>query len=1623
MSSDSSTSSTTYEAVNDVSDLKSKLESGTNVQLSSDLTLNLTEPIEIGKMSSSSEIILDLGNKTLTISKIDSSNSNRLIVAEGATVTIQNGTIVYRGENGSADSKSPIRVGSMNAAASTPSTSNLTLNDVNITSADYGVAVFGKANLTVTDSNIIATSSAIATNGSPASKGGNSCGSTITINEGQYTSTETAAIYFPSGDTLTVTDGTFTGKTGFDIRAGTVTISNAKITAEGKASDGKTEDDGPIAWGIGVAVFDNASYGDKISVSLADVTFECNTFDIYVGQHKVTGTEQTPTTFDIESNSTNSPNGNISLTVRDYFTYNTSSSDNQKLIGSFAVKLAGEGFEFADGTVIGSACTLTVEGKAVIRENVTVTNNGILTCNGTITGSGKLTGSAGVLIDLVKGTVSGITFDISNTRGTAIVVSSAATGNVTIKDCIIYADDNTNGQSQTTPDSGIYVNLMNSNVLISNITFNNFGSNILPINVDILNENGKVKISDCTFKDCNRRNNVVFDAWVNTTIGKDQNIDFDCDTRVDIWSSDSHNATFSIPKNITFTNKSILTIDDSTSLIVDGKLIYDEVYNKTEDGVKTLDSGLIIKFKGDGNLEVKNINFKTKGLYVEGANDVTIQKCTFTNISQSPISSDSSPDFANGISLVKCNGDITIQKNTISGGDVTTASTPSNPGHTRGILIMGCGDSDDTLVINDNIISKIPYNAIQISKYYGTTQAEIKFGTIELSGNTISEWDADNDSKESDLYGAGRAIRIDLGSVTTDIRVINNTFIKGNTLGTTTDDGNVLKVTVATGGIANVTLTGNKFGKADLEINNPRYVIIPASSSGATISGAEGELYGMNVADLSTDLSFVPIDNYNFKVNGTLNYVIGYEGFWSGNAAMQSGYYLPFKLTLPAGGDYTNLSMKLIGKDTKEINSFDNEITDNNTISFVFFITGEFDEIKLIIDYGGTSVDSKSSYTLDLSGLEFEGGITTAPIADNAPNAESTEILKMNISQPEDYNIEMSVGNDSTILKLNAENVIYHRNANKAWGYWVGVAIPVPKDITAGYTAYMGWTSYSLANNGGNSLGDNWDGLFTKNEMTYITFYFNAGSADMKDSKGYIAVDWDDATETNKPICYTIDLSDVTLGADLDVYTAPIKDNPGTTETAINDLASGYAISLNDINNNIVNLSLSAKDLKMHRNGNNDWGYWVGVAIEVPNSVTSGVKYGFGTNSSISANNEYGSLDVIDSKNYLTFYVNAGSYAPKTYIAVDFDGTGTTYEETIYCLDITGVNFSSNDTNAVKLTFNSGYTSGPSDVISYYHSGDEITLPGSDFFKRSSYSFAGWSDGTTTYAAGAEYTVSAEASLKAVWSYNGGSGGGGVPITPPPVVPDVPDEPTIVPDSNGNVDVVIDDKKADELVHEAVSSGSDSITILDTKNVSGNVSSVTVSTADLETISKKIENNNNIDSVSIETSKGDIIIEKEVLSSILENTNADSVSFEVEDAKNKLTEEQKKAVGDRPVYDINIKAGNENVTSFNGKTITISLPYTLKAGEDSKNIVVYYVKDDGSLEKVNCEYKNGKVIFDTDHLSKYVIGYEESDKPVTPDTPDDNKKDNNNTIYYAVAAVIIILIIIALAYYFMKKKQ
>ena len=1342
-----------YTPVTTGESLKSNLEAGTSVILSNNITLNLSDDIEIDSTKHTDPIILDLGNKTLTINKIDNNNSNRLVVAEGATVTIQNGTIIYKGDDGSTAGKSPIRVGSMKAVNSTHSASEstLTLNNVKITSAEYGVAVFGKANLTVNDSNITAVSSAISTNGNPASKAGNSCGSTITINGGQYTSTNTAAIYFPGGDTLDVNGGTFTGKTGFDIRSGTVTIDDATINVFGNPSEVKSGD-GPTSWGMGIAVFNMSPYGQNVegkptelSISVTNTSINNAVYNTYVGDYKIiTSSGEDKGEFDVSNISasyTAQHSLNCSIAVN-----NETASTPSAIINQSATPTSTLGTRSADG----AAPTIDIINKRIFANGISITIS-----NGTNNAS-KITYGDNITFidnfDLSKFTI----FGGYNNNDTTIASTS-----ITMM----------GGKVQSVVGGGYGA----ANVTTSNVSING---------------------GTATY--------VAGGGW---------------------------------------------STDSSTTVTA-----LDAMTNRTTTTHVTITDGDVKYALGGGRLGYA---------YVETAN-LTINGGTFDEI------------VAGGINGYT--GKATLTINATEGKSIISGLIASgNRGQVAeaNVTITSLGDGGKSDLVSIGALS----------------------GLTATDGGPNAIFDIITFDISKDLQGT-----------------LDNIYLGGS------------------------TWDENKANPWDSRTNSLAGAVIKINALGQTIIAKD-----------------IPADAQHN----------GYDKYASQAVAVD--------YTINAGKTWT---------------------IDGASISDISKITC-VDSGKLI--------------------LKNNPDFVPAPLVDK-------NIGKIDLSEYKVEKVEKTA--TATTISVTANDVPKHINGAGTAGYWVGVAIPVPEGAKD-YTADMGWNPYSSDSNDNTQLGNKWDGTLVDETgtITHITFYFNAGSDKMKDSKGYIAVDWDGNNATNSPINYTIDLSTVTLGVDVsNISTAPIEDHPAGNDTKITDLVSDYKVILGDINGNTITLNISANDLKMHRNGNNDWGYWVGVAIEVPDGVSAeSVKYGFGTNASISANNDYKTFDVINSKNYLTFYVNAGSYAPKTYIAVDFDGAGETYEETIYCLDITGVKFLSNDENAVKLTFNSGYTSGPSDVISYYHSEDKITLPGSDLFTRSNYSFAGWNDGTKTYAAGSEYTVPvAETTLTAVWTYNGGSGGG-VPITPPDV-PDVPDEPTIIPD-NGNVTVPsIDDKKADELVHKAVSSGSDSISIIDTNNVEGEYTEVTVSKSDLETISKKIENNNNINSVSIETSEGDIIIEKEVLNSILETTDADSVSFEIEDAKDKLTEEQKEAVGDRPVYDINIKAGNENITSFNGKTITISLPYTLKAGEDPENIVVYYVKEDGSLEKMNCTYKDGKVIFETDHLSKYVIGYEESDKPVTPDTPD-NKKDDNNTIYYAVAAVIVILIIIALAYYFMKKKQ
>ncbi len=91
-----------------------------------------------------------------------------------------------------------------------------------------------------------------------------------------------------------------------------------------------------------------------------------------------------------------------------------------------------------------------------------------------------------------------------------------------------------------------------------------------------------------------------------------------------------------------------------------------------------------------------------------------------------------------------------------------------------------------------------------------------------------------------------------------------------------------------------------------------------------------------------------------------------------------------------------------------------------------------------------------------------------------------------------------------------------------------------------------------------------------------------------------------------------------------------------------------------------------------------------------------------------------------------------------------------------------------------------------------------------------------------------------------------------------------------------------------------------------------------------------------------------------------------------------LSKEAQAQIGNRPVYDFTVTSGNKTLSNLGGGAVTVSLPYTPEDGEDTDQIVIYYITPGGELVMVpNCVYdaKTGMVTFSVTHFSIYAVAY------------------------------------------------
>lgn len=141
---------------------------------------------------------------------------------------------------------------------------------------------------------------------------------------------------------------------------------------------------------------------------------------------------------------------------------------------------------------------------------------------------------------------------------------------------------------------------------------------------------------------------------------------------------------------------------------------------------------------------------------------------------------------------------------------------------------------------------------------------------------------------------------------------------------------------------------------------------------------------------------------------------------------------------------------------------------------------------------------------------------------------------------------------------------------------------------------------------------------------------------------------------------------------------------------------------------------------------------------------------------------------------------------------------------------------------------------------------------------------------------------------------------------------------------------------------------------------------------------------NGADKVTIDTPVAEISLDTGVIGTLAAETGKDvkitAAKRSAAELEN-LSEEIKKEIGDKPVFEFSITAGTKTISELGGNA-TIAVPYTATAEEAADGLVIYYINSSGNLEIIkDCVYDpvTKTMTFTVDHFSQYALGYKAPD--------------------------------------------
>ena len=424
---------------------------------------------------------------------------------------------------------------------------------------------------------------------------------------------------------MDITGGTISGLNGVEIRAGIVNISGATIKATGKATNEKTEGDGPLSYGMAVAIIDAAypAANDGIAVTIgANTVLNGALYDVYVGDRN--GTDEGGRTGNFnESNigeSTWSVNDNIDLTIAGL---SMSFAKDNKSYRFVASDITNTSFTIKDGTVFNGDIsyedngtkTATVVAKAGTA-GLTITKGSVVISGDIITGSGTAgeveaaISAATAEVVLKNLTITGGTLALNNNasvegsltvdQNATLSVANGATLSVSEKATMTIAGNLT---GQGTVDNKGVVESLNGGVISTEVSGNETTSRIDDSQMENVSIEGTVKGTDN-----------VFD--------KDQLATVKGNSVMAEGSKLLINGMLYIPEGATLTLMpgAVLELNNNAVLEVEGKLIIEEKYDGEPAKIDVVSGKIIVSGSvedaGEINVTSGSVEIKADGAVI-----------------------------------------------------------------------------------------------------------------------------------------------------------------------------------------------------------------------------------------------------------------------------------------------------------------------------------------------------------------------------------------------------------------------------------------------------------------------------------------------------------------------------------------------------------------------------------------------------------------------------------------------------------------------------------------------------------------------------------------------------------------------------------------------------------------------------------------------------------------------------------------------------------------------------------------------------------------------------------------------------------------------------------------------